>query len=244
MAKLLERIRRANAGEGVRIGFGASVSKAVAPRLALMIRLASGSADQLAAAVGAGPDAVLLEKAPKRADLDQALGGSDKAVVGLIVRDQVPADLAELTEAGLDFLILTSTKLPLGVLRQERLTVGLELPLGLDDTRLRALASAPGQFVTTPLPNGTAPTVEDLIELRRYGLFLARTMLAEVPPTLPVDDLAVLRDSGLSGILVDGADMAAVADLRQRLNEMPAPIKAPAERPSAVLPAGSLSGSD
>ena len=244
MVKLMERVRRANAGEGVRIGFGTAASKPVAPRLALLVRMPSGDSAALTAAIGTGADAVVLGQAPSRADLEQALNGSDKVAVGLAIGDDVPEGLNDLADAGLDFLILASTKLPLSVLRQESLTVGLDLPGGLDDTRLRALASAPGQFVTTPLPNGSAPTVEDLIELRRYGLFLSRMMIAEVPATLSVDELAVLRDSGLAGILVDGTDGGAVGDLRQRLNELPAPIKQPSERASAVLPAASMSGND
>lgn len=241
MAKLMDRIRRANAGEGVRIGFGAAASKPVAPRLALLVRAQAGAA-AIAAAIGTGADAVVLDRAPTRANLEKALAGSDKPAVGLAVGDQAPEGLEDLIEAGLDFLILTSTKLPLGVLRQERLTVGLHVPAGQDDTRLRALAAAPGIFATTPLPGGSAPTVEDLIELRRVGIFLSRPMIIEVPMGLSVDDLAVLRDSGLSAILVDGTDLAAATDLRQRLNDLPAPIKPPSDRPTAVLPAASLAG--
>lgn len=241
MAKLMERIRRANAGEGVRIGFGASASKPVAPRLALLVR-ASASAEAIAAALGTGADAVILDRAPARPDLEKALTGAEKSSVGLAVGDQMPEGLDDLIEGGLDFVILMSTKLPLGALRQERLTVGLHVPAGQEDTRLRALAAAPGMFATTPLPGGPAPTVEDLIELRRVALFLSRPMIIEVPPGLSIDDLAVLRDSGLSAIIVDGTDLAAATELRQKLNDLPAPIKPPSDRPAAMLPAGSLSG--
>lgn len=236
MAKLLERIRRANAGEGARIGFGVTAGKAIPPRLALIVRQTDGNVDGLKAAIGSGADAVLLDRAPSTADLEAALEGSDKCLVGLNLGDTLPEDLPALVDAGLDFIVLTSTNVPVRTLRHERLTIGLHVPAGLEDGRLRALAGAPGAFVMTSLPGGDAPTVEDLIELRRVGLFLSRPILAEAAAGLDNDDLAALRDNGLCALVV-GGDLAAVADLRQRLNDLPQPIKQPGERATAVLPA-------
>lgn len=242
MAKLLDRIRRANAGEGVRIGFGAAASKPVPPRLAVIAQVPGGGADALKALLDAGADAVVLGQAPNRADLESTLSGNDKGVAGLAIGESVPENLDELIEAGLDFLILESTKVSVSVLRQENLSLGLRLPANLDDTRLRALAGAPGAFAIAPLPGGDAPTVEDLIEVRRIGLFLNRPIFVEASAGLSTDDLAALRDSGLSALVVDGSGAAAVSDLRERLNSLPAPIKPAGERPAAVLPAGGLGG--
>ena len=241
MAKLLDRIRRANAGEGARIGFGAIATKPASPRPALLVRQAGGSADAIAGAFGAGADAVLLESVPSRSELEQGLAGSDKNVVGLALGDTVPENLAELTQAGLDFLVLSATSLPLRVVRQEQLALGFQIPTDLDDARLRTLAGLPGTFIVTQLGGATSPTIEHLLELRRIGLFLSRLMIVEVAAGLGADDLAALRDQGLAAILVDGSDTSAVADLRERLSNLPAPIKPPSERPTAVLPAASLS---
>ena len=241
MAKLLDRIRRANAGEGARIGFGAIASKPASPRPALVVRQAGGGADAIVAALATGADAILLESAPSRSDLEQGLAGSDKSAVGLALGETIPENLAELTEAGLDFLVLTATSLPLRAIRQEQLTVGFRIPTGLEDARLRTLAGLPGMFVVTQLGGGTAPTIEDFLELRRIGLFLSRMMIVELSAALGADEVAALRDQGLAAILVDGSDPDAVSDLRQRLGSLPAPIKPPSDRPTAVLPASSLS---
>ncbi|MCY4654758.1 MAG: hypothetical protein OXC95_16535, partial [Dehalococcoidia bacterium] len=82
----------------------------------------------------------------------------------------------------------------------------------------------------------------DLVAIRRMGASGGGAVLVEAPAEVSATGLAALRDAGVDGVVVPLSDSARVADLAEKIRELPPPKKSsgPGEtRFQALAPTGS-----
>lgn len=234
MSKLAERIRKATRTEASPIGFAAAASRKPFPTMLLLARLPAAQADKAAQAVRQGADVLLFEG-------DASLKGKlvDVAEVPVGVRAAALSSeaLASLKEAGADFAVFEAEATAAEALLDEQL--GFVLALGPDasDTALRLLKDLPLDALVIPPLEGPL-TVQRQLDLKRLALLSQLPLLLEVPPQATAAQLRSLRDAGVIGVIVDGADEASrLAQLRQAIDGLPPRRRGREERAEAVLPA-------
>ena len=135
-------------------------------------------------------------------------------------------------------MVFAADNTPAPALLEEKAGYVLMLEGELSDTYLRSTELLPLEAVF--LPQGKGPlTVRALMELRRIAVLTRKPIMMPVAPTAAGGELECLRDSGVSLLLVDGDDTAALEalpSLRRAVEALPAPRRRREERMGAVLP--------
>lgn len=232
MSKLSDRIRSAGRTEPAPLGFGAA-ARVRRPSMLVVVRLSAGEAGKASDATKAGADAVIIEGEPGNAK-------DAGAIVGVLANSTDAASADALRDAGADFLVLDPAKDLAEAMLNEKLGFVLQVREEMDDTRLRLLSDLNLDAILVPAPE-TPLTVAKLLEFRRVASFARAPVLVEADPAIGDSLLHVLRESGTAGVVVPASGIGSVADLKQRIDALPARGKRKDERgasESPMVPAG------
>lgn len=211
MSKLSERIQRLGRTENTSIGFIRSTAKASSPGLLLLIRANQPDAN----AITAGADGLILSAVPSKAEGWWGLHPAGAMATG-----------ADFIIVGPDAILPTLTMDDVGLV--------IEADEAWPDSSLRSLEMFQPDAIYLNL--GDAPlSLARLLSLKRVSS-LAGPLLLEAPATLDADALRLLRDAGAVAIIVPGADRAAIATLRERIDALPPRKRKREERGDAIVP--------
>ena len=194
------------------------------------LRQASAFVDAFVLKVGAGGPV------PPTGTLD-ALKGSTWGVGGCI---GAPDDLDALKDAGCDFILVAGDDAPGTVLRDDGMARGFTIQPGLSEERARAVEDLPFEFLVVEVGEESWPiTLAVLMRLQGTVSMVSKHILLRVSQLPPADNLALLRDMPVSGLLVDmsAVDEAALAEGRKALDDLePRRPRQPLEQTSALVP--------
>lgn len=209
MSKLSERMRRTSRAESRPVGL---VVTATAPQPTMLVIAEAGAKDAAKAAESA--DAVLLtEDAGGEVIAAAATGGLP---VGVRLARADRARVAQLREAGVDFLVLTEDAAA-SALMDEEISYILDVPGEPSDTDLRALDALPLEAILTPAID-TALTIRGSINLRRFVAFARKPLMLPVAPSIDAADLEALRELNVLLLLVPATG---AATLRETVSTLP-----------------------
>jgi hypothetical protein len=243
MSKLGDKIRKVRRLESGAIGFGAMAARPSAPSMLLMVQgPASGMRppDDLA---GRGVDAVLLSLSNPQADMKQLSKWAKEAgdvPCGAQVMAASGGTVAALKEAGADFLVFDAEATSAEALLETEMGYVLALSGEPTDSFLRALDTFPLDGLWVHDWRGPL-TVHRQIELRRVHLLSRTPLFVPVRPDISSGELECLRDAGVVGVALNGAEAGTwqqLGDLRQAIDGLPARARRREERPEVVLPLG------
>ncbi|MDP2660574.1 MAG: hypothetical protein Q8R28_07585 [Dehalococcoidia bacterium] len=231
MNKLREWFRRMAGVEARHIGFGASAPSLKGPSVGLLATLPSIGREVVAVALEAGAEG-LVAPAGLASDADRlraVMRDFPDCLWGLELGDgQAPE-----SDQGFDFLLLSPSS---GLSSLEAGDRGrlLVVDPAWDDTRLRAVDQVPLEGVVfTLLPAGEEkPRLEHLLALRRISMLMRKPLVVELRRPMSTKELEVLRDGGLSAIIVPGDTqkwVEAIKEFRQTIDALPAKAKTPRE---------------
>lgn len=213
MSKLSDRIKRAARSEPASFGFTAAASRAKAPSLLTIVRLASGEAGKAGDAAKAGADAVIVSgDAGKLKDAGQA-------VLGAAPDKTDRKTVAALRDAGADFVVISRDAMAEGLL-EERVGFVLELREDVEDTQLRLLGELSLDAIIVPAPKSPV-TVDGLLGLRRTAALGRAPLLVEDDGSADASYLQMLRDSGVAGVVLGASAIAKLGDVRGRIEALP-----------------------
>lgn len=162
---------------------------------------------------------------------------------GVSLSDCSPADLDTLKEAGCDFILIESGSAPGITLRDDDLARGFVLPETVTEPRAHAIEDMPFDFlllrghdVEWPLTLAQVLAIQEKVSMYSKHFFLELS----TPPS--VDDLPLLRDMPVSGLVFDLAsqDMDKLDSLRKAISELE-PRKPKSEH-IALLPSNAGGG--
>lgn len=241
MSKLLDLMERIREGAPAPLGFGASRA-ATLPGLALVGRvsrpgrrrprgLTRGAATYLDAAI-----------------VDDASGREYMGVLGGLLPDvawgpRTPAlteeEVAGSREAGADLIAFTLEGAAAALAGQDDLARLLSLRPDIEDGELRAIAALPVDAFILDLRSVGGPwTLRDLVRVGSISRRVDKYVLVEAAQPPGRADLEALRDTGVSGLVVDVSSLSqtALAALKEDLMAMPRPRPRRRERLRATIP--------
>lgn len=205
------------------MGFGAAAPTMKGPSLGLLATLPGLSRELVAGALEAGAEALIVP-AGLAAD-PQGLRSLTSAFPQCLWGLQLEGGQAPAPDLGFHFSLLSPSS-ALSVLRGEEEGHLLAIDPTWDDAQLRSLDPLGLDGVVFPL----APSAEEYVQIRhllavrRLALLLRKALVMELARPLSGEDLALLRDGGLSGLLVAGPAaqwVETIKELRQALESLP-----------------------
>jgi hypothetical protein len=235
MSKLADRIRKAARPEPAPLGFGAHAARASTPSLLVLVRLSSGDAGKAEEASKKGADIVIVDGA----DAGKAKDAAAKApglTLGIRPSTADRKSVAAIRDAGADFVVLDPESTAAEAMLEEKIGFVLDHRGDGDDTSLRLLGEVGLDAIIVPSPPEHL-TLEQLLKLRRLAALTRVPLLTAVKQDAEAGYLHALRDSGVAGVIVESSALGRLADLKSRIESLPARGRRREERAEAVLPA-------
>lgn len=237
MSKLTTLVRRITRYEPAPMGFGSS-SRTPAPTMALVALVSEHYAQGVADAVAAGADALLLAGKPNDSELAEAVAAAEETACGLLTNEADVEKLAQLSQAGLDFLAV-GTGSPASALQQQDLGIVLHLTGEFTDIQLRTIDALSVEALYAD--NGSAPmTIQRQMELQRLTGLTRKPLLLRLPAATEEEDLLCLREASAPLVVIDMQERNALDELRRLRGVVDAlpPRKPPAreDSPGVLVP--------
>ncbi len=240
MSKLIDRLNRVTHPAPQPIGFGAS--QTAAPPVMQLVARPVGDAEPSPGRLS-GADAALV---PVTAITSGAarLKALTKEVPDIIWGASLEArardDLEKTAKLGADFVLFPAVGTPVSVPPEDGAAVILEINTSISDAILRTVNDAPVDAVLVgDEERGEGPlTWAGMLRLQRVAKLLDLPLLVAVPATVAADELRVLSEAGIAGIVVDLGGEAAddlLTGLRKTIDGLPAPSRKH-RRAEAVVP--------
>ena len=240
MSKLLDLLERIRDGSPAPLGFGAARTETL-PGMALVGRVPRPGRRRprgLTRAAAAQLDAALVDDAAGPEYL-QDLGGLLPDVAwGPRTPALTPEEAPACRQAGADLMAFTLAGAAAALAGQDDLARLLSLSPDLADRELRAVAALPVDAFILDLKEVTGPwTLADLVRVGSISRRVDKYVLVEVSLPPVAADLEALRDTGVSGLVVDISNLSqtALAALKADLRAMPRPRPRRRERRAATL---------
>jgi hypothetical protein len=243
MSKLGDKIRKARRLELGAIGFGAMAARPQAPSMLLLVHGPASGMRPAGDLAGRGVDAVFLSLSNPQAEIGQVAKWAQEAgdvPCGAQVAAASGRIVAELKEAGADFLAFDAEATSAETLLQTEMGYVLTLSGEPTDSFLRALDAFPLDGLW--LYDWQGPlTVRRQMELLRLHLLSRTPLFVPARPDIAPAELECLRDAGVVAVALNGAEDSTwqrLGDLRQAIDGLPPRAHRRGERPEAVLPLG------
>lgn len=221
MSKFIDRLKQVSQPAPPPMGFRTQAAESRRPRVQLVAHLENppkSAGDRFAAA-----DAVIVSTA--------GIASGDMAW-GMWLRKGEPVEAKQATDAGADFVVVPAGG-PVLVPDKEMGRV-LTVESSISDAMLRSLNDLPIDAVlledTSAGQAGQVGTVtwNTLMLFRRFAGPLTKPVLVSVPVTSTAEELQLVWDTGVSGVVAhisSQADIAALADLRTRIDGLQFPAR-------------------
>lgn len=218
MSRFVDKLKQVSKSEPQPMGFGRekSVSK---PRLLLVAETKTA-----AAGVVEGADAVLMEGASKNTAARKDLP------VGLRLSGSKAGKLE-----GMDFVVLTPG-MPVAMVEDEKISKVMAVEASIELGLLRALEDLPLDALFITGDGEQAVTWQYLMFCRRLSSMSGKPLLAAVPPNISRDELQMVWDAGVSGVVVAAGAAGGMKKLRSMIDGLTLPAKHKKMKARAIVP--------
>jgi len=221
MSRFIDRLKQASQSEPQPMGFRRA-AESEKPRLLLVAEV---KADASAGMVE-GADAVLLKDTIN----------SKQVKTDLPVGVRLSGSKAGKME-GIDYVILTP-EMPVTMARDEKIGKVMAVEASLEMGLLRALENLPldALFITGEGAQTPAVTWQYLMLCRCLSAISGKPVLAAVAPDISRDELQMLWDAGVSGVVVAGRVAGSFKKLRAIIDDLTLPAKHKSAKARAIVP--------
>lgn len=227
MSKFIERLKKVSQPPPPPMGFGASKAAADRPKIQLVALVPDTGASLLGQLSTA--DAVIVSSIRKT---------NPEKTWGLWLKKGEPEETDRAIKAKVDFVALPFE----GAVLSPELKIGkvLQMDASATDIELRAANDLPVDAFIISQPKPGPLTWQRLMLFTRFGGLLNKPVLVTVTLSATANELQLIWEAGISGIIVEAADEAALESftkLRQVVDGLPFPVKKRKDRMTPTLPA-------
>ena len=191
--------------------------------MALVALVSEHHAQGVSDAVAAGADALLLAGKLNEKELAETVAAAEETACGLLTNDADAKEIAQLSEAGLDFLAV-GTGSPASVLQQQELGIVLQLTGDFTDIQLRTIEALSVEALYAD--NGSAViTIQRQMEVQRLTGLTRKPLMLKLPADTGQETLLCLREASAALAVIDMKDRNALDELRRLrgvVDELPA----------------------
>lgn len=238
MAKLTDKLQELGKQAPGPLGFGRPRAAKRAPAILVVGETGrDGLEGRLAKATEAGIDAVVVHLSDQPQLEDSAIELLKDHLWGAGVTSATDQQLTALAEAGCDFLLIESRSGPAVVFREDDMSRGFPIHIGISEEDARPLEDLPIDFyVLDSEPAWWPLTVEHLIHLQATVSMVSKNILLKVGSCPSATDLPLIRDLPVDGLLVnlDTASTELLGQIRTAVEALP-PRKPRSEKGAAAL---------
>lgn len=240
MSRFIDRMMKVIGDAPRPIGFGVSRGTIEKPRILLVASVAQSSAGKMAGS----SDAVLLRASESKSS-SRTVKGAVKALAevpcGLYLSATGGGEVKDSGETGIDFVVF-SVDTSLSVLKKEdKIGKIIELPLTMEAVMVRSVNDLPVGAVLVSGEEGkdNPLTCQTLMRFQLYASLLEKPLLVTVPPNISTDELEMLWETGVIGVVVEAgsvSDIEKVAALKQAIEKMTFPPRRRRRKMDVSLP--------
>ena len=236
MSKLIERLEKVGAVAPTPMGFGANRVAEKAPSL-LLAALSGIESATVDSKLKVDSYIIAAEKAAK-SELEAARSAVGDALWGLWPNSLTSASLNDLKQEGADFFVFSALDAPAEALADEELGRFIAIPVEFPEELGHSLEEMPVDGVLlVGLEEACPLSVKDLMQVRSVIDLISKPLLLLRSHPLKPGELAVLRDVGVQGMVVDLRSMKVedAVQMEKDIHAMP-PRKTRHDHAGALLP--------
>ena len=229
MSKFIERLQQVLNPPSQSMGFNTAKSEQAKPRIQVVVNVTGGNLKSLLKELGEA-DALVLPK---------SAAGIDSVIYGTWLTKGDDEEVEKSIKSGADFIIMPSN----GKVLSPDKKVGkiLQIEATISDILLRAVSELPVDAVllTEEKENGLGVTWKRMMLIHRFSSLLNKPLLIEVLPDVEANELQVIWEAGVSGVIVTAdAEQAAaiIPGLRKVIDKLSFPAKRKREKSLAIVP--------
>ena len=243
MSRFIDRLNQASPAALRPLGFGAARPVSEKPKMLLVASLAQPNAGDVAGYV-AGADAGLL-RVPKLTSGAKILKEISQAVPdipwGGWLRDIGREGTKQIAKLGCDFVVFPPVNSSLAILQNNDVGKILEVEASLGEGLLRTVNELPVDAVLIASEQKAEHflTWHHLMLFQRFANLLTKPLLASVPSNVTDNELQVLWQAGVAGVVVEvgvGQPVEGLKGLRQTIDNLAFPSQRRWGKAEALLP--------
>ena len=220
------------------MGFGASKRDDQGPpTIALIGRITSSALEADPELANADVDALLVDigKATKKA-IGMVSKATGERLWGVRANGLTDEQLAQLKEAGCDFIILEPANSAASILDDEDIGKFIPVDADLEEGVARAMHDLPIDGAVFGVEEMLPLTVQKLIDLQLIRGLVAGPFLVTVPLEIGRGDLISLRTADVNGLVLDLTSSDGIATLREAIADLPRRRSGPSNSATALVP--------
>ena len=243
MSKFIDKLNRVSQAVPQPMGFRTTKPVPERPKILIIASLAEASADNVAERV-AGADAGLLH-VPELSTGAKTLREVSRAVPdipwGGWLRGGSKVGIQKTEKAGCDFVVFPATDTPLAIFRDDEVGKILQVEASVSEGLLRGINELPvdAVLITNEQQEGAFLTWHHLMLFQRSADLLAKPLLALVPSGVTAEELQVLWEAGVDGVVIEVGmepSVGRLEELRQAVNKLAFPSPRKRGKAEALLP--------
>ena len=246
MSKFLDRLEQINTNAPAPMGFGTRRAPR-APGMALVALVSAAHAASCEIVASVSPDAALLSGVEGTDALKGMVEGLSEVPWG-VQSDGLSEESAKSSQdAGGDMVAFGLQDTAVGALTSKDIARILCLGTDVDEGQLRAIEALPVDVIMVRAPGKTgAWSLGELAAITAVTTRTSKYVLVEVSAPPANNELEILRDAGIQGLALDvgTTSQAALAELKQALQDMPRPQPDRRDRRAALLPGSAFPRGD
>ncbi len=240
MSKLIDKLKRLSQNSIQPIGFRHTQVKIEQPKMLIIARIAQNDIESFSENL-AGADAVFisLPEVPSADMLQKITGILPDVPWGYYMEKTAKERIKQLAGVGCDFIIFPEAA-SLVLIEGEPGGI-LQVDLSLNDGLLRTLEDLEIDALLVSDKEKVSPLTWHQLMLVRRFTYLSKPILMSVPHGVTPDDLKVLWDVGVDGVILEVTKSGQkIKDLHQAIDKLTASSVRRKKRLAAVLPGVSL----
>ena len=240
MSRLIEQLEKVGTVAATRMGFGANRAQKKAPSL-LIMGLSTAKLPPPTSQLQVDSLVILIDKLAKD-EVEAAKSVAGDTLWGLWPEDMDDSSLDSLIDEDGDFFVLPTLNTPAALLATEELGRLVVIPVDFPEELGRSLQQLPIDAIILSGLEEVAPlSVRNLLQVRSIRDLTSKPIMLLRSHTLEKEELAVLQDVGIQGVVLDLRTLNGeeVAQMREAIEELP-PRKSKRESQSPVLPRPSV----
>jgi hypothetical protein len=238
MSKFLDFLSRIREGASTPLGFGATRGEKL-PGMALVGLVSGDHAKGVGVAAEVGADAMIIAGVDGPDGVKTLAASFPAKPWGARVSSLGAGEAQSYEDGGSDLLVFNLEGTAASALASQDIARILSVDPGIEEHRLRAVASLPVDAFLLPMTGvSSAWTLQDLATVGAISRRVDKYTLVEVSQPPGKQDLEALRDIGINGLVLDvgAVSTESLKELRADLLEMPRARSGRRERSRAILP--------
>jgi len=242
MSRLIDKLNQVAQGVPQPMGFRVAPPASQKPKMLLIASLTGTSVGNLADCVS-GADGGLMSVS--RSSGTKALHKASQAVPdipwGGWLTDGTQAGIEQMMTAGCDFVVFAAADTSLAITQHDEVGKVLAVEASLGDGLLRAIDVLPvdAVFVTGEQGDDYFLTWHHLMLFQRFASVLTKPLLVAVPSGVTADELQVLWETGVDGVVVEagrGRSKGRIGELRRVIDGLTFSLPRRRGRAEPLLP--------